>query len=82
MGIKLVAETFLYKAKYKICMFRVILPNLIFLVKPRNFFHIFSKKKNNKKNSWYWDKMCILNIWMLISANSVYPDQTAPIGSL
>ena len=38
-------------------MFRVTLPYLIFLVKPRNFSQ--KKKKKKKKNRWYWDKICL-----------------------
>ena len=51
----------------KICVFRVTLPYLIFLVKSSNFYHVFSKKniytKHLDKEGW---------------ANSVDPDQTAP----
>ena len=36
----------------KICVFRVTLPHLIFLVKPSNFFHVFSKKKKKKKKKY------------------------------
>ena len=36
------------QGQIKKCMFLVTLPYLIFLVKPSNFFHIFSKKKPKK----------------------------------
>ena len=48
------------------------LPMVIFLMKPSNFFHVFSKKKKNcakhsNKEGW---------------ANSADPDQTAPKGAV
>ena len=67
----LIKKFTLGQIKKKICVFKVTLPYLIFLVKPSHFYHVFSKKKNYAKHS---DK----EGW----ANNVDPDQTATKGAV
>ena len=51
----------------KICVFRVILPYLIFLMKPGIFFML----SQSKRGRWYWDKIFMWNIWTRMSEQTV-----------
>ena len=73
-GIKHIQKKIIIiRPKKKICVFRVTLPYLFFLVKSSNLFHVFSNEKNYiyAKHS---DKEC--------QTTSVDPDQTAPRGAV
>ena len=52
------------------CVFRVALPYLIFLVKPSIFFYVFSKKKKKKKKNALWIKYLCFYIYIKYSDKS------------
>ena len=67
--------------KKKVCVFRVTLPYLIFLVKPSNFFLVFSKKKKKKIDVSGINHK--LNTWTRKAEQTMLdPDQTAPKGAV